>query len=256
MVKYVGCISIFFIIILFFILKKHNANKIEHMRSSVKSSALNLYYFWNDQHIELKRIFEKSIEKHSYLNLQPLQLVTKVSTSDFGTSDFKNIITEKIKRIIYDVFPINNNNHFIISDIDIQVFKRFENILNDYKIYDIVFQKETRSSGYNTGFILVKNTPLTLDLFTETLDILLSTPPNQFINEQLIINNLLMNDKYKELNVGTFPNEIWAYTNQPMPNISTLILHHANATLPSENETSLMRKKKQLQKIKLMFDQR
>jgi hypothetical protein len=181
-------------------------------------------------------------------------LETKISSSNFGTTDFRKIITEKIFKLLQDIFPENTDNMFIVSDIDIQVFKSFEYILKQYIDVDIVFQKEQRNWGVNTGFMLIKNTPLTFELFKETLLILLSTPRDKFINEQNIIQNLLHQDRYKILKVGLFPNEIWAYSNQPIPDISQLILHHANCTGPSENESSLEKKLKQLHMIKHIVD--
>lgn len=185
-----------------------------------------------------------------------MSLETKVSTSNFGTSDFRKIITEKVFKILQDIFPENIDKPFIVSDIDIQVFKSFEHIVKQCNsdVVDIVFQKEQRNWGVNTGFVLIKNTPLTFELFKETLFILLSTPRDEFINEQNIIQKLLHHEKYKSLKVGLFPNEIWAYSNQPLPDITKLILHHANCTGPSENESSLEKKLKQLYMIKHIVD--
>jgi hypothetical protein len=185
-----------------------------------------------------------------YLNLKPIELTTKISTSNFGTKDFRKIITEKIAKILQYVFPENINNPFIISDIDIQVFQSFEHILKQYNNFDIVFQKENRNGGINTGFMLIKNTPTTLNLFKDTLDILMSAPKDKFVNEQDIIQELLCHEKYKIIKGNLFPNEIWAFSNGPMPNIETLILHHANCTSPSENESRLEKKIKQLNYIK------
>ena len=215
---------------------------------------MNIYYFWNNQQLELKNIFEDSMKSHSYLNLKHMCLETKVSTSNFGTTDFRNIITEKVFKILQDIFPENTDNMFIVSDIDIQVFKSFEHILKQCIDVDIVFQKEQRNWGVNTGFMLIKNTPLTYELFKETLFILLSTPKDEFINEQNIIQKLLHHQKYQALKVGLFPNEIWAYSNQPLPDITKLILHHANCTGPSENQSSLEKKLKQLHMIKHIVD--
>ena len=145
------------------------------------------------------------------------------------------------------VFPDNIDNTFIISDIDIQVFKSFEHILKQYNNVDIVFQKENQNGGINTGFMLIKNTTLTLELFKDTLNILLSAPKDKFINEQGIIQQLLYQEKYKDLKSYLFPNEIWAFSNIPMPNIKTLILHHANCTLAAENESSLEKKNKTIE---------
>lgn len=215
---------------------------------------MNIYYFWNNEQLKLKNIFENSLQSHSYLNLKPMCLETKVSTSNFGTTDFRKIITEKVFKILQDIFPENTDNMFIVSDIDIQVFKCFEHILKQIIDVDIVFQKEQRNWGVNTGFMLIKNTPLTYELFKETLFILLSAPKDEFINEQNVIQKLLHHQKYQALKVGLFPNEIWAYSNQPLPDITKLILHHANCTGPSENESSLEKKLKQLHMIKHIVD--
>ena len=211
---------------------------------------MNIYYFWNEEQKILKHIFEKSLESHSYLNLKPIELTTKISTSNFGTKDFRKIITEKIDKILQYVFPENINNPFIISDIDIQVFQSFEHILKQYNNVDIVFQKENRNGGINTGFMLIKNTPITLNLFKDTLSILMSAPKDKFVNEQGIIQELLYHENYKNMKRYLFPNEIWAFSNSPMPNIKTIILHHANCTSPSENESSLEKKIKQLNYIR------
>jgi len=215
---------------------------------------MNIYYFWNNEQLELKKIFENSLESHSYLNLKPIRLETKISTSNFGTNDFRKIITEKIHKIVYHILPNNINNQFIVSDIDIQVFKSFQHILKKYTDVDIVFQKENNNMMINTGFMLIKYTPITLELFKETLGILHSTPTHKFINEQNIIQQLVHLEKYKDLKIGIFPNEIWAFSNQPLPNVKNLILHHANCTIPSKNETSLEKKLKQLKLIKQMVD--
>ena len=76
---------------------------------------MNIYYFWNDEQHELKTIFENSLQSHSYLNLKPMCLETKVSTSNFGTTDFRKKINEKVFKILQDIFPENTDNMFIVS---------------------------------------------------------------------------------------------------------------------------------------------
>ena len=87
-------------------------------------------------------------------------------------------------------------------------------------------------------------------LFEETLNQLIATPKNVFNNEQGVINKLLKSSTYSHLKVGVFPNEIWAYSNQPMPSPDEIILHHANCTLATHDLTSLQRKLLQLKQIK------
>lgn len=210
-----------------------------------------LFYFWNHEQITLKNNFESSLLNHSYLELIPIELKTKISTSNFGTKDFKKIITEKIHIIVKQIIPRNMGKKVVISDIDIQVFKSFEFIFCDYKMYDIVFQKEGTNLGYNTGFMLIKCTEKILNLFQVILDTLNNSPTNKFINEQKIMNDVINN---YDINHTHFPDTIWAFSNKPMPNKKDIILHHANVTLPSKNYTSLQKKLKQLADIKNLIE--
>jgi hypothetical protein len=152
---------------------------------------------------------------------------------------------EKVSRV-KDIIEANipHETHILISDIDIIVYDNFEHLLKLDDNKDILFQKEHRrgpDNTINTGFIYLKCSPRTLQLWAEVEQRMKSHTDGEFINEQAIINNII---SQHDLKWGLFDDSIWAYSNDPKPD--KLYLHHANVTSPQENKTSLQLKCEQM----------
>lgn len=186
---------------------------------------MNIYYFYDKKsQCLVDNYFLPSIKQFNN-QLQPIGMeLSSVENSDFGTLGFRSIITNKVKHII-DIIK-NNINAFIISDIDIEFFgsiqKYIENIPDDI---DMIFQNESGSEKINTGFIYIRPNEKVLEFWNDVLKQLESFNPNEFINEQKIIDKKLKINN--EIQYWTFPIVVWNWTlsNKPPDNI---VLHHAN----------------------------
>ena len=199
-------------------------------------------YFWNDNQILLKKLFEKSI-LHCIpdIELIPIEFKYKVTNSDFGTIDFRNLMLEKTKVIKEYIYSnIKNNSEILISDIDIIVYNDFTHLLRLDNI-DILFQKERQNGGINTGFIYLRCSQKTYELWNEVEYQLINYDPSKFINEQKIINDKINN---YNLIYKLFDDRIWAFSNKNKPD--NILLHHANCTAPTNNKSSYSLKCEQL----------
>jgi hypothetical protein len=215
---------------------------------NIAPSSIHVYYFWNEEQAVLKDGFEASF-KDEY-PLVPLKLETRILTSNFGTSDFKRIIREKVYRIIHEVIVDNWGQYVIVSDIDIVFYGKINTIIDDFvdEKYSIVFQKENRQKGINTGFVLMKCDKKVSEIWEAVLDTLDSSPEHEFINEQAAMVTMFRENPPEKVKWGLFPDEIWAFSNDPMP--PNIILHHANCTAPHSNKTSLELKLEQFKEVR------
>ena len=241
-------------------LKKHlitDKNKVYHPIKNIedhlilRSSKINhVIYFYDDNQKMLKETFELTFKYFMpNIEMKPIKFDYKSNSSNFGTLDFKNLMIEKILKG-REYIQNNFGNIILISDIDIIIYNNFEHLLNLEEEYDIIFQKENKKKNcINTGFILLRCSQKTLDLWDNVFNIFNNFKKDQFINEQEIINNIIgkSNLKWK-----LFDDKIWAFSNNPMP--SNLYLHHANVTKKNSNKTSLELKVIQIENILQKFN--
>lgn len=219
---------------------------------------MNIHVFFNDgQKILFDDFFKPSIKDDWNIVVHRISNIPK--DADFGTSNFKKIIYEKISVLVEDILPSESKNGFILSDIDIQFFKSCYSIINEsLKKHEIVFQKEGKdTSAINTGFIAMKPTKNVIDFWTNIKESLYSKLESEdFINEQALANSLIDNPSIK-LNWGIFPSEFWAFSNleyrPKKKNIKNIYLHHANCTDPHDNKDSLTLKIEQIELVKENF---
>ncbi len=205
-------------------------------------SGLSCYYFFDHNQLVLKELFEESMGHFMPdITLCPIELEYKSQSSDFGTLDFRNIILEKMTKVV-DIIKSNieSGTTILVSDIDIIIYDNFERYLNIGDA-DIMIQKEHRNRKINTGFILIKCSDKTYNYWKFVEEQMKMYKKGSFINEQEIMNNTIAKSG---LTLKLFDDTIWAYSNQPMP--ANICLHHANVTKPSDQHSSLQKKCMQL----------
>ena len=102
----------------------------------------------------------------------------------------------------------NSNNKFITSDSDVQFFGNIYDVISDFsnKNYDIVFQKENKDGGVNTGFMLITPNQNSLNYFKKILSLINETNDSR-TNDQLIGNEILY-----MINYTTFDETIWNWS--------------------------------------------
>jgi hypothetical protein len=180
--------------------------------------------------MSLKNSFELTLT-HFNKNIStiPIEFEYNSTSSNFGTLDFRNLMLEKTIKV-RDIIKAGmlEGEEILISDIDIIIYGNIESELSLID-KDILFQKENKQGGVNTGFIFLKCNEKTLSLWEDTIFQISNFNKDSFVNEQFIINNLL-GDR-KDLKFGFFSDSIWAFSNSPMPN--NILLHHANCTVPN-----------------------
>ena len=191
---------------------------------------IKCYYFWDKNLITLKNSFELTLNHfNENISTVPIEFEYNSTSSNFGTLDFRNLMLEKTIKI-RDIIKsgMSEGEEILISDIDIIIYGNIESelLLLDK---DILFQKENKQGGVNTGFIFLKCNEKTLSLWEDTILQISNFNKDSFVNEQFIINNILIN--HEDLKFGFFNDSIWAFSNSPMPN--NILLHHANCTVPN-----------------------
>jgi hypothetical protein len=193
----------------------------------------NLYHFYNSHHqIMVDEYFLPSFKQHhTYeINLIGVNFEDSTEKSLFGTEQFKKLTLEKINKIINIIEFENNDNKFITCDSDVQFFGNIYDVISDYsnKNYDIVFQKENKDGGVNTGFMLITPNQNSLNYFKKILSLLNETNDSR-INDQLIGNEILY-----MINYATFDETIWNWSQGDLK--KSIKLHHANCVSPVEDK--------------------
>ena len=193
--------------------------------------------FWNENQKVLKEMFVESMHLHMPdVDIHPIEFQTKVSSSNFGTLEFRSLMREKI-HTVQNYVKEHDGETVLVSDIDILIYRPFYELLC-LKDSDIIFQKENRSNGINTGFYLMKCNNVTYNFWKRVENEMNLHNAEAFINEQAVVNNII--DK-SNIKWSFFPDTIWAYSNQPMPH--NIHLHHANVTI-ADNKSLLLKRNK------------
>lgn len=196
-------------------------------------NSYNLYYFYNSHHqIMVDEYFLPSFKQHhrDEINLIEVIFEDSVEKSIFGTQQFKKLTSEKINKIINLIMSENSDNKFITSDSDVQFFGNIYDLISDFsnKNYDIVFQKENKDGGVNTGFMLITPNQNSLNYFKKILSLINETNDSR-TNDQLIGNEILY-----MINYTTFDETIWNWSQGDLK--KHIKLHHANCVSPVEDK--------------------
>ena len=150
----------------------------------------------------------------------------------FGTREFQQMMVRKTE-LVSDLIS-DNDEPFIVSDVDIQFFgsiqPELELALSAEK--DVVFQIEP--GGVNTGFILIRPSKKVLSFWREVAKVLKNTS-NHMLNEQALINQ-----KLRMINYGKFGPRIWSWYMGGMK--SDILLHHANCAGDAMEKVAQMKK--------------
>ncbi|WP_327115076.1 glycosyltransferase family 77 protein [Nocardia sp. NBC_01730] len=219
-------------------------------------AAINVHVFVNDYHkILFENYFIKSLQ-------DPWRVVPHIlpelgrEGGNFGTTEFKALIRHKIEGLVREILP-RETDLFILSDVDIQFFAPCdETVRSAMREHDIVFQSEWGGARrVNTGFIAMRPGPGVLELWSEVYDALVESADSaEHLDEQMVMNTLLHASPREGLSWDVFPREIWAFSNQELmpqrPEFASVMLHHANCTVPRDGRSSLELKLEQMEMVK------
>lgn len=202
-----------------------------------------VYYFWNTNQEELlKDYFIPTFLKYNDKDfiLEGVRFNEGYGHTDYGTYGYKQLIVERVEKLIQILKSNRMDEFFIMSDIDIQFFGSIKDIIDQTIKFDLdmVFQSETpKDTIVNCGFMLIKTTEETIRFWEDILNKLLTYPKTLFIHDQNVANNILKEDP-NIIKWGRFDSRIWAWS---YGNITkNILLHHANCSSGLED------KKKQL----------
>lgn len=200
---------------------------------------MRLYYFWNDSHrILVDDFFLPTLKEHNgHLAVFAVRLPdSSTGVVKFGTREFQRMMISKAE-LVSDLIS-DNDEPFIVSDVDIQFFGSIQPEL-DLALSlekDVVFQIEP--GGVNTGFMLIRPSGKVLGFWREVAKVLRNTS-NQFLNEQALINQKLNMIKY-----GKFGPRIWSWYMGGMK--GDILLHHANCAGNAADKVEQMNKVRQM----------
>ena len=173
-----------------------------------------------------KNIFRKSLKDNYEVNY------ILADSNNFTKTDYHLWIYKT--KLVISLIEENFGENIIISDIDIQFFKKTEHIVKQYLLkYDIIFQGENKFNSVNIGFIAIKCDEEVLRFWNKVLEIVES----EKYWDQQVVNDLLSNG-YK-INWAHFPESIWNWN--LTKNWENIALHHATNAVELEAKLLQMR---------------
>lgn len=204
---------------------------------------IKLFSIYTEETIELKDIFLRSIQDDWELNL--VYWGKNGENGNWGTQSFGKLIRSKL-RFIIDTIEKNWDDIIIISDIDIQFFRKCTKIIEkQIKGYDILFQSENwPEKNINAGFMVIRCNKRSLGFYKAVYD--KDIEKLKFF-EQSAMNEILQENK-QDLRWNILPAQFWAMSHQKKPPID-IVLHHANCTAPT------IRNGKRIGSIELKLEQ-
>jgi len=187
---------------------------------------MKIFYFSDDTFLDMKTNFELSFKDNFDKQFKYVKNINIYRNKHGSGIDIWKYKTE----MIIDAIKQNTNDIIIISDIDIIFYKPvipiiLENMINN----DICFQKETRKSGINIGFISILCNETTLQFWNKIYEILCNS--NRW--DQEIVNDMIYNHKYN-IKWKLFPSSIWNWSQRNLN--KDIILHHANCVSTKEGK--------------------
>lgn len=223
---------------------------------------IKLYSIYTPSHeVFLEKFFLPSLKDDYFLVLEKYE--QECHSGVFQSEGWMDTMKKKVELIIRAIKE-NQGQVFIHSDVDVQFFGKTKDvILQAISGNDIVFQKDMPEAldndfegHYCAGFFVCRGNEKTLKLFED----ILSEIPKTKLNDQLILNKLIRNNKYK-IAASCLPDSFWGPGTYYGKNVDHLggyhwedgdellfpeeiLMHHANWTRGIEN------KKRQLEYVK------
>jgi hypothetical protein len=152
--------------------------------------------------------FKPSVEKYNEFELHcRISETQKYADSDYGTEGFRMEMKNKIQEILDFMYAhVADDEYFLYSDVDLVFLNKSTKYLKQYidSGADIVFQ-DGAADIYNCGFMLIKKTSYTIELFKQTI-LNIENSTNIRTHDQKEINKIV--DKSK---VAIFDNRIYHY---------------------------------------------
>lgn len=246
------------IYITFFLLTSHLASQ------DISQDILNVYALYTPSHeILVDTFFLPSLEKINDPYIKVIlhkEAEQSCQSAHFMHSGWTKTTIKKIK-LILKAIEENWGNIFIFSDVDIQFFTPFKNIILELmENYDLLIQKDNPKGTLCSGFFACRANHKTRQLFSDVLQYMLQ---HEEISDQRALNRHISRNETKNkydiswnylptdlfFGGGTFTGKIWNQKSAlPIP--ENPIMHHANWVAGIEGKI------KQLNYVKKMIDQR
>jgi len=218
---------------------------------------MKLYTVFTESHYGMfKDYFIKSFPFDPNLELVVKFKPQVCASSEFQSEGWRETMMYKVQCFIDAAYETEYGQCFMFADPDIQFFKPFhDDVLKHLGDADAIFQNDF-GGGVNTGFFMMRSTPVTR-AFLQTVKGNL----HNFPEEQVCFNHLLRNFQiYPKIAFkwGMLPKEYWTYGelaihratqqnpagtwqgNEEFDIPENIIIHHANWTTPFKNKIKLL----------------
>jgi len=217
------------------------------------SYKIKLYAISSESHEELKnKYFLPSIkDDYKIILVSDKQICRTAKYREPGWNEFMIKKVDLILRAIKE----NWNKIFIYSDVDIQFFKTFKELIPKLmENKDINIQKNTLYGDLCAGFFICRANERTLKLWKEIKNLM---HKNNKLDDQVPLNNLLVKSNPFNVKYSSLPNEFFQpglYKKQlwnPGNNLEipkNIILHHACYTIGIQNKIAQLEYVKKLVK--------
>lgn len=202
---------------------------------------VKLYSMCTPSHNVLKDgYFLPSIQDDFELHIQQHDQICR--SAQYMKRGWNDVMKQKVDVIIAAIRE-NWGKTFVFSDVDIQFFKSFKNMIPAImKDKDIVIQKADPSNSLCAGFFICKGNTNTLKLWLE-IKKMMAKDAN--LDDQTPLNILLIKDNKFNVKWGLLPDQFYnpgLYTGKMWsPSVSlklpaNIILHHACFTVGVTNK--------------------
>lgn len=181
-------------------------------------------------------------------------------SAQFMQTGWTKTTIKKIE-LILKAIEENWGNVFVFSDVDIQFFRPFKDVISELmQDYDLLIQKDNPKGTLCSGFFVCRANHKTKELFSDVLKYMQN---HEEISDQRTLNRHISRNKTKNnydiswdylptdlfFGGGTFTGKIWNQKSVlPIP--KNPIMHHANWVAGIEGKI------KQLEYVKKVIDQR
>jgi len=218
---------------------------------------MKIYTIFTESHYEMfKDYFIKSFPFDTNLELVVKFKPQVCASSEFQSEGWRDTMKYKVQCFIDAAYETKNGECFMFSDPDIQFFKPFhDDVVKELGDFDAAFQNDY-GGGVNTGFFIMRSTPVTR-AFLKTVQGNLEKFPEEQVCFNYIINNF---DKLPKVAYKwkMLPREYWTYgekaiqmsvNGQPFRTWSgegdfdipeNIIIHHANWATPFKNKIKIL----------------
>lgn len=204
---------------------------------------MRLYFYSTPRFQKIRNQFVSSLKEEDEWQIKELKLDDfSASEKIMGGGIDSSFV--KVGLILQGFEETKPDEVFVFSDIDIVFYSKCKQIiLHEIQGKDIVFQRETKHHGVNSGFIAIRNN-FSSKKFWEDINSRIKRRDLKVLDggskeleeavDQCLANILLYDNYHPEISWGRFPSCFWNWSQGDLK--PDIVLHHANWAVSLEQK--------------------